>query len=59
MCGNGIRCLAKFIADLEGWGTRDWGLGLGEESSKVPNPQSLIPNPQSPITYRIHTWLVS
>jgi len=55
MCGNGIRCLAKFIADLEGWGQGAGDWGLGEESSKVPNPQSLIPNPQSPITYRIHT----
>ncbi|MEH2353937.1 diaminopimelate epimerase [Nostoc sp.] len=43
MCGNGIRCLAGFLADLEGLGTRDWGLGTGEESS------------QSSITYRIHT----
>ncbi|MBD2005827.1 MULTISPECIES: diaminopimelate epimerase [Cyanophyceae] len=23
MCGNGIRCLAKFIADLEGWGQKE------------------------------------
>ena len=43
MCGNGIRCLAGFLADLEGLGTRDWGLGTGQESS------------QSSITYRIHT----
>ncbi|QSJ20399.1 diaminopimelate epimerase [Nostoc sp. UHCC 0702] len=42
MCGNGIRCLAGFLADLEGLGTRDWGLGTGKESSY-------------PITYRIHT----
>ncbi|WP_341525361.1 diaminopimelate epimerase [Nostoc sp. UHCC 0302] len=50
MCGNGIRCLAGFLADLEGLATRDWGLGTGKESSQSP-----IPNPQSPITYRIHT----
>ncbi|MBN3895579.1 MAG: diaminopimelate epimerase, partial [Nostoc sp. NOS(2021)] len=25
MCGNGIRCLAGFLADLEGLGTGDWG----------------------------------
>ncbi|MFW9257726.1 diaminopimelate epimerase [Nostoc sp. CALU 546] len=43
MCGNGIRCLAGFLADLEGLGTRDWGLGTGQEFS------------QSSITYRIHT----
>ncbi|QKQ72301.1 diaminopimelate epimerase [Nostoc sp. TCL240-02] len=43
MCGNGIRCLAGFLADLEKLGTRDLGLGTGEESS------------QSSITYRIHT----
>ena len=50
MCGNGIRCLAGFLTDLEGLATRDWGLGTGKESSQSP-----IPNPQSPITYRIHT----
>ncbi|MEH2034602.1 MAG: diaminopimelate epimerase [Nostoc sp.] len=41
MCGNGIRCLAGFLADLEGLGT--WG----DEGDKENNP--------CPITYRIHT----
>ncbi|MEP0798842.1 16S rRNA (cytosine(967)-C(5))-methyltransferase [Funiculus sociatus GB2-A5] len=34
-------------AGTPGLGTGGWG--LGEESSRVPNPQSPIPNPQSPI----------
>jgi len=54
MCGNGIRCLAGFLADLEGVGRggvtpplQEWGVGKDAHSP--------INNQQSTITYRIQT----
>ncbi|MDZ8107190.1 MAG: diaminopimelate epimerase [Nostoc sp. DedQUE12a] len=51
MCGNGIRCLAGFLAELE---------GLKEDAGKEFSASPRLPIPassssESPITYRIHT----
>ncbi|MFN6518239.1 MAG: diaminopimelate epimerase [Nostoc sp. CreGUA01] len=60
MCGNGIRCLAGFLAQLEGLGKEDagtWGQGdTGKELSASPRlPVLASPSSPCPITYRIHT----
>jgi diaminopimelate epimerase len=50
MCGNGIRCFAGFVAELEGLVTEDKGLEIGKKSSQSP-----IINTEYPIIYRIQT----
>jgi diaminopimelate epimerase len=45
MCGNGIRCFAQFVAELEA-GDRERGKGKGERDSG---------KELSPVSYRIHT----
>ena len=65
MCGNGIRCLAGFLADLEGVGRggvtpplQKWEVGKdeGDEGDEgVISSSSSSSSPHSPITYRIHT----
>ncbi|MGA7935980.1 MAG: diaminopimelate epimerase [Kovacikia sp.] len=51
MCGNGIRCFARFVAELE---ENDRQRAIGKEPEQPENPSSLFPHPL-PVAYRVHT----
>ncbi|MEG4958865.1 MULTISPECIES: diaminopimelate epimerase [unclassified Microcoleus] len=57
MCGNGIRCLAKFIADLEGSEIHppQPPLAKGGSESKEIDPSVVKGGSESKTEYRIHT----
>ncbi len=55
--GTAADIIKKAMISIER-GIRDWGLGIGEEKSFFPNPQSPIPNPSLRMLLQVHDELV-